>query len=90
MLTLYPDEDCSRCRALAARLKEEHLAHRIQPAEGSDAPAHSLRDGDGLATGHPQIEAKVDERARLQQLAQRYPSDLCFDYGDEDGCEACG
>ena len=85
MLTLHADPDCRACRRLVEKLGGLPLAHRIDESDSGRAEAaHTLDDGDQRVCGHEQIERRIDETWEQLQRSQRYQSDLCLHYPDED------
>lgn len=83
MLTLRVTEDCTRCRSLAGEMARNHLAHKVLRVASEDKSAHSLLDGSEKIQGHEAIEARIQWLLGQRRRWQRYPSDLCFDYGNE-------
>lgn len=83
MLTFRVTEDCTRCRSLARQMAQNHLAHKVVRVPSEDETAHSLLDGAQVVRGHQAIQKRVESLLVRRRQWQRYPSDLCFDYGDK-------
>jgi hypothetical protein len=85
MLTLRLDPDCPACRSIERQTVASHLAHRTRWLDEPEAKhAHTLVDSDEVVRGHEAMSRRIDELAALREMADRYPSDLCFDYGEDE------
>lgn len=91
MFTLHIDTDCPRCGELAETLRREHLAHAVHEADASEDPGpHSLVDDGEVVREHEAMQRRIGQRTDLLRKTQRYPSDLCFLYPDDEASTCSG
>ncbi len=94
MVTLYAEENCDRCRGVAESLEEVAVAREVvtlggPPHEHEGPEPHTLVDSGEGVRGHKAMLRHIEALRDLAERWRRYQSDVCHDYGDEDGfCEA--
>lgn len=87
MILLHEAKGCGRCRDARLLLDELMLAHQATVEDTDSDIAHTLEDEGRTYHGHGAVEEHLEELRKLRSRWGRYPSDLCFDYGDDD--ETC-
>ena len=86
MIVFYRTASCPGCDAVAERLRDAVLAHRVVtlapaeavPGQASGVHAPLLVEGEAVTEGLPGIHAYLDELERELQLSRRVSGDACY------------